>query len=189
MDIKKYIIPALVALVVVGLVLWLSPNPAQIVDTNPVDRNIGALAGPDIPSPYLTWGGTTEYRSSMTMAQATGTICSFQTPAATSTISSGLITFDVGSSTALVVTVAKATTGFATTTTLISDVALAADIKGTIDFTPAIASTLDAGRLIAPSQFVNITFAGASGGAVGTEKWENNVPVGTCNIGFMTINY
>lgn len=45
----------------------------------------GAISGPDIPSPYLAWGGVAIYGGSQSLAVAS-TTCSIQSPAATSTL-------------------------------------------------------------------------------------------------------
>ena len=140
--------------------------------------------------PSMVVGGVERFYDRQIMRQATTTICSFRSPAATSTVLSGLVSFVTGSSSALEVTVAKATTAFATTTTLISDVTLAADIQGTIHVDPAVAATLDATQIIAPLNFVNVGINGslADGGTEGDADYmAGAAPVGSCSIEFLVI--
>ena len=140
--------------------------------------------------PSMKVGGVERFYDRQIMRQGTTTVCSFISPAATSTVTGGLVNFDVGSTSATIVSVAKATTAFATTTTLITDVALAANIKGTIHIDPAVAATLDATQIISPLNFVNIGIqeALADGGVEGEATYYlGAAPVGTCLIEFMTI--
>lgn len=73
---KEAIISAVVAAVVAVGASALVPKTAP---------TLGALTGPDIPSSYLNWGGVRTWQYSQAMALAS-TTCSFQSPAATSTL-------------------------------------------------------------------------------------------------------
>lgn len=128
--------------------------------------------------------------ASQIMRQATTTICSFRSPSATSTITGGFVTFTTGSTTAYEVSVAKAITRYATTTSLISDVTLAANIQGTIQIDVAVAATLDATQILSPLTFVNVGIQGdlVDGGEESeTGYYANAAPVGSCSVEFMKI--
>lgn len=117
MDTKvKIIVAGLVAILCVALV-WSLNRPDTIV-YQPGDQPLGALAGPDIPSPYLRWGDVAVFKAAQPMATATTTVCALQSPAATSTLLVASAKFDVSTSTATNITLAKAATAFATTTDL-----------------------------------------------------------------------
>jgi len=79
MDIKNIATVALVALVVSAGVSLVLPKEAQ------KDVQVGAVAGPDIMSNYLNWGGLRTYNYSAAMALAS-TTCSFQSPASDSVL-------------------------------------------------------------------------------------------------------
>lgn len=61
------------------------------------DQKVGSLAGPDIPSLYLNWGGISHWAFSaqlMSVGAATSTICDIVTPPATTTLSSATLRVD-----------------------------------------------------------------------------------------------
>ena len=156
---------------------------AVLANLLPEEDVLGAGAS-HATDPSIVVGNVERFYDRQIMRQGSNIVCSFLSPASTST-PKGLVSFEVGSTTSLSITVAKATSASATTTTLISDVTLAANIHGTIDFTPAVASTLDATHILAPLTFVNISIKGdvPDGGA----DYTGAKPVGSCNIEFFSI--
>ncbi|KKK94664.1 hypothetical protein LCGC14_2680610, partial [marine sediment metagenome] len=109
----------------------------------------GAVSSPNIPSPYLEFGGVTRWAGSkLTMNQATTTFCTFQSPNASSTLVSVDVYIDIGTTTAMVVEIAKApaqaTTGGTpnATTTLINSYAVAANSKAMIHASTSRADVL-----------------------------------------------
>ena len=54
----------------------------------------GALAGPDIASPYLKWGDVRTWQAQPSLQTATSTLCSIATPSATSTLVTAAIILD-----------------------------------------------------------------------------------------------
>lgn len=152
MDILKTIIAAAVAGAVIlgGGVAFGLFKPAVA---------LGSLAGPDIPSPYLKWGGVAEYRgNSTTLVAATTTPFAIQSPAATSTLQLGSgCSFSVGSTSAKSVIFAKASTAFATTT-LLFGAPLAAGAQGT-----AIATTTTDNFVFGPNQWLVMSMVGGAG--------------------------
>lgn len=136
----------------------------------------GALSGPDIASPYLGWGGVRTFRASQSLVQSTTTICALQSPASTSTLSHYGVRFDVGSSSAMTVYIAKATTAFATTTQLGQSWTLAASSKGFINGSTTATQVVAANEVFAPNSWLNFTVQGGDSGANATGL----VPTGLC---------
>lgn len=124
---------------------------------------IGSVASPDIPSPYLTWGGLTTYRANVAFTAATTTVCALQSPVATSTLVSFSASFSVSSSTATVVTLAKAATPYATTTRLAFG-SISANAQGTL-FANATStdSSVDPITVFGPSQYAVVGMSGGAG--------------------------
>ena len=118
----------------------------------------GALAGPDIPYPYIGIGGVRRYFNSSGLATATTTPCAFQSLAATSTLVGGGAKFSVGSTTATTITIAKATTPTATTT-WIHNASLAANAQGTF-IVPGATTT---NQIFGPNDWFVVGMSGGNG--------------------------
>lgn len=106
--------------------------PAPIVNVNVPrqETRLGSVSSPDIQSPYFSFGGVREWGARTdNLTQATTTVCALQAPAATSTLNFASIQFKVSSTTASLVTMARAATAFATTTSL-GTVSLTANGQG-----------------------------------------------------------
>lgn len=140
---------------------------------------VGAATSPDISSPYVSWGDLRHwaYRT-ISLNQATTTICAIQSPASTSTLSvNSSIQLTVSTSTASILTLAKATTAFATSTVLAtSSVAANAQITTTAATTTiatdAVTKTLTiADRIFAPNTWFVVGISGGTG---------TFSPTGTC---------
>lgn len=145
-----------------------------------VENAFGALAGPDIPSPYLNWGGVRTYNAGISPTQATTTICAIQSPAATSTLTYASVKLDVSSSTATILDLAKGTTAFATTTAIGSTYAVAADAQAFV-----LASTspgAGAVTVFAPNQWFVV---GVRGGVTPGSNGAGFVPTGRCQATFV----
>ena len=97
-----------------------------------LETKVGSLTGPIINSNFLTVGGITEYYWSTSLKTATTTICAIKSPAATSTMVFGSLSFTKGTTTAATLTMAQATTAYATTTAIGSQFVLAANNLGTM---------------------------------------------------------
>src|SRR3990167_6033789 len=76
----------------------------------------GAFPGPDVNSPYLAVNGVETYYYSSRLNQASTTICSFKTPAATSTLQNASVKITTGTTTAIALELGKSTLFDATTT-------------------------------------------------------------------------
>lgn len=139
--------------------------PAQ-----PATKSFGSLAGPDIPSPYLNWGGVQEYRASSGLNQASTTVCTLQSPAATSTLQFASVQITGATTTALTYSIARDPQVATYGTAIGTDYIVAGGAQDTI-----IASTSPAaGNAVrfAPNTYLNVKYAGANGAL--------NVLVGSC---------
>lgn len=158
------------AIVVGGCLLFHAPQVAQ---------KVGALAGPDIASPYLTWGGVAHWAAhTENLTQATTTVCALQSPAATSTLRFGQIRFTVSSTSASTVYLAKAATPYATTTNL-GSVALTAGAQGTVLASSSPSTPLDPSQVFGPNTYFVVGMAGGNAG--------NFSPTGVCQAEWVTI--
>ena len=160
MDYKTFIVAVLGGVVVLaGSTVF---GPVKTV----VEQRVGALSGPDIPFPYLAWGGVraTQYHTD-TLNAASTTACSFQNLGATST-ATGAIRLDVSSTSATTVQIGTGAHSNATTTRSGTDVAVAASAK-----TYVTASS----TIVAPNGW----FVFALKGGTGTHS-----PSGVCGVQF-----
>lgn len=106
-----------ISLVVSLLVLWLGFTvrpPKTVVNQVPGNGgNLGALASPDIPSPYLKWGDVAIYQNNDTFDTGTSTLCVLASPAATSTLERFTVQPTTSTSTAYYGLLEKRTIAFA----------------------------------------------------------------------------
>lgn len=170
MDIKNLILGGLVGLVALfGGLYVLQPHAAPT--TTP---SFGAVSSPDIPSPYFSFGGVRfDAVHTDAMYQASTTVCSLQSPAATSTLSEGSgVRFTVSSTTASTATVYKASFPTGNTTFLFAD-NIAAGAQSTI-----VATTTTNNFVIAPNQYINVIMSGGTG---------TFSPTGTCGMVFQEL--
>mgnify|MGYP001591226636 CR=1 FL=1 len=82
-----------IALGVIAIVLSLiaigRPTPEKVIErmTTVEKQQLGALAGPDIPYPYLSFGGVRQWAGmSESFYSASSTLCVIQAPSATTTL-------------------------------------------------------------------------------------------------------
>jgi hypothetical protein len=164
---KTFIVAALSALVVVVA--------SSFFDTDKEHTQFGALAGPDIMSPYLSWGGVRIYQAQGSLKQGTTTSCSIQTPASTSTLQSFVALITGGHDVAVTANLTKGAAMQASTTALSSNHAVTAE--GTLTL---MASTTNAEstRVLAPNSWVQVNVFGGVGTASTT---------GTCQASFQEI--
>lgn len=167
MDTLKFIAAAVLG----GLVFIVG---ATLVPHNPV--NVGAVSSPDVQSPYLTVGGVRTWFGSMNIRTSSTTICSFQSPVSTSTLTFADVQFLTGSSTALQFDIARDTSPSATTTKIGTSWTLSAGSFGTIVASTS-PSALDSTLIFPPNTYLNIKYGGnacVDGGTCTTLT-------GTCN--------
>ena len=175
MDTTRNIVIALIACVALAVVgLWLMRGDGTIPTVN-----VGALAGPDIPSTYLQWGGVATHNFSQSMTQGASTTCQWLTPAATSTVRIAA-RFTLASTSAVLVEMGKSL-GPQATTTKLGEFTVGASLPATLvssstqaDFGGAITWPFVAG----PSTYLAVKIGGGGAGSV---------PTGTCNFSAETL--
>ena len=148
--------------------------PEQTLNTPP----LGALTGPVIPYTYFSFGGVRKFAGTQTLNQSSTTICSIQSPAATSTLVSALAKITAGTTTSIQLEFGKSTLNAATTTSL-GKYIFASLQKGTISASTTPNGVIngggiDADYVFAPSTYLNLKYGGAVIGSL-------NVLVGSCN--------
>jgi len=171
---NKVSIGGIVVAIALGLYAVLTGSPASTIINNPVTEvtKVGA-AGQDFPGPCISVNGLNTCAETRGLNTATGTICAIKSPGATSTITNWGVDFVVSTSSASIVTMAKASTAFATTTLLGAQIALAANAQAYINGSTT-ATQLGAGaNVFAPGTFFVVSMTGATSGTVS--------PSGTCS--------
>ena len=121
-------------------------------------ERLGAVSGPDISSPYLSVNGILSFYHRSGMATGTTTPCAFQSPNATSTLTSAVARFNVSSTTATTVTFGRATNSGATTTWLHNG-SLAANAQGTF-LVPKATTT---NQIFSPKEWLVVGMSGGNG--------------------------
>lgn len=138
---------------------------------------LGAVASPIMISPYFGFGDIIEHRAKTdSLTQASTTVCSLTSPAATSTLQDATIRLSVSSTTATIVTFAKSA-GSASTTPF-QAYSVGSGAQATISL---LATTTTAGAdnyTFAPSTKFVVTMAGG----VGTFS-----PTGVCQATWQAI--
>lgn len=166
-------------IVVAGVVaLAVSVGLLTTVGTPKVEApQLGALAGPDIASNYLSWGGIRVVHGAAKPTAASYTLCSFQSPAATSTIRSAVLQLTTSTTSASTIYIAKASTATATTTLLGSAYSLGAGAQLTLVASSSPGSAA-ATEIIAPNNYVNFAINPAA------STITNLAPQGVCHVVF-----
>lgn len=174
MDTLKIVITSLTtAILVLGGFLAFAP---RVEAPKPSQDQVGALSGPDIPSPYLSFGGVRQWAGNTPLRTGTSTVCSIQSPAATTTLVAATARLDSIASYVTSWQIGKDPTAFSTTTALAS-MTFAANATGSIVATSTSGLT---DTLIAPNSFINLKLATTSASAT-------FAPVGNCAAVFREI--
>lgn len=151
-------------------------------DTTPEEATLGAVASPDIQSPWVRWGGMRTWRA-RSEAQTTGTTTpvTLQSPSATSTLKDYWCYSTVATSSATKWTLARSATRNATTTPLTAAVSIGANNRGL-----AIATTSAATNNLAVLPPNTFLVWGIQGGddTGGLNKY---TPGGACGAEFLEI--
>jgi hypothetical protein len=113
---------------------------------------VGATPGSNIDSPDLTRNGVVTYEYRKALSRATTTVCAIRSPQATSTLVSTELKITTASSTAVVFSAAKATTAFATTTSLL-EFSFGSGVQGSA-YLPATSTAVDSKYVFAPNDWV-----------------------------------
>lgn len=167
-------------LITSAVVLLVVLSGALFLSAKPEDKATGALTSPAIMSPWFSVGGLEEWETKADLTTSTTTVCAIQAPAATSTLSGGGINLVVSSTTASTVTIAKATTAFATTT-LIRSASVSAGAQGAVLAASTTISALEqTNRTFAPNEWLVFSMTGG----IGTFS-----PTGNCSAIFQRLAY
>lgn len=172
-----------IVLLVGGLIVSLEKTP-------PAEFALGALAGPDIPSPYLKWGGVAFWPYQKSVATATTTLCTFTSPAATSTLSHASITLTTASTTAEVavdVTKGAASGATGSSTAVFLDARIPASQGGTFYANPVSDLTeqgVSERAVFAPNTNLNFVMTNETDG-----NGAGVVAVGSCQANFIQAIY
>ncbi len=149
-----------------------NPTPTPTV-TPPAP---GAVSSADIFSPYLCVNGVCEFFNRKAFNQASTTICSIKSPNATSTLRRPAgVTMAVSTTSASILTIARAATPFATTTLIGSALGIAANAQA--NFVASTTATQDASgaAIFPPNTYLNFSLQGNPG---------TYSPVGSCHGDF-----
>lgn len=122
---------------------------------------VGSVSGPDSFFPCETHDGMGQCFNKVGLTQATTTICQIQSPSATSTLSRASLHINIASSTTNIFTFALATTKYATTTVLTTNIGTAATVASGLEANIYASSTV----IISPNTWFVIGQAGNGAGS------------------------
>jgi hypothetical protein len=172
----KALITTAVAVLVLGAGAIYFAHETQ----QPAPTPVVGSAGPIDNVNYHCWAGACDYYAATSLRTATQTPCAIQSPAGTSTLAYFNVRLDVSSSTATTWDMAKATTAFATTTTL-GTAALAVPANGQALL---VATATAPTAILAPNTWIVL---GARAGITGGDTAGTGfVPSGQCSAKFIT---
>lgn len=152
-------------------------------------ESYGISAGPDRTNPTESINEVRRHYYSTSLNQASTTICSFKTPAATTTLEIGTLQIRTGTTTTISLEIGKSVSQAATTTRLayVSSLASAAQITLDGAFTASttgaygakgVARSADENdKIFSPSTYLNVKYGGAAGSL--------NVLAGSCKATFL----
>lgn len=136
------------------------------------------VSSPEISSPYIKYGDIERRAARVALNTATTTPCAIQSPSATSTLVHASLSITTATSTATTWTVAKATTAYATTTSLGSSIALASGKFGTMTASTTFNGLADDTQIIAPNNYI-------VWGVAGIGNLTSDKLLGTCQAEFI----
>lgn len=144
--------------------LSIGDDGLEITDGGTVALGTGVVTvGSSGTSASTTIGGFTVTSVSKDFTTATTTVCAIQSPNATSSLEGGGVRMTVSSTTASIVTIAKAATAFATTT-LINSASVGANAQATLLAASTTLSSLEqTNRIFAPSTWLVVGMQGGTG--------------------------
>jgi hypothetical protein len=178
--IKNLGISAIVAALVTVFIASYVITPDTIVNNVP-GKPLGGT-NPDVISPYLRFGDVSVWAARTTsFATASTTVCSIQSPAATSTLRGAAVDISVSTSSSYILTIARATTPSASTTPLISSASIASGAKTTL----YASSTGQGSDVWAPNTWLNVTVRGGSSGVT----YPFTMGAGSCQATWEQVSY
>tara|TARA_R100000750_G_C2323617_1_gene87285 strand:- start:152 stop:748 length:597 start_codon:yes stop_codon:yes gene_type:complete len=119
-----------------------------------VESTLGAFPGPDMFADAISLNGVISRADNQRMQQATTTLCTFPTPAATSTLDRVSYNIFTGTSTAAGLSIATSTSRYATSTTdeIVTDRSVAAGTKDSYEWISQGGGVED--NVLSPNLFV-----------------------------------
>lgn len=146
------------------------------------DGQVLGGTNPDLNSPYFRFGGVPIYAAQTSaLNSASTTLCSIQSPAATSTLLGAAVDISNATSSSYILTIARAATISASTTPLISSASIASGAKTTL----VASSTGQGSDVWAPNSWMNVTVRGGSGGV----SIPFTMGAGTCQARWEVVSY
>lgn len=132
---------------------------------------LGSATGPIFPFPYISVGGVKSWFSNGTFLQGSTTVCSLQSPVATSSLRFASIQPTSATSTAVTITASKATNLATSSGAIIATSTIAANALGNLPVATTTAMADSAlgrltlsDRVFAPSTYLNVSYTGGQGG-------------------------
>lgn len=167
------LLSGITALVVVLFGISFAPENTRTI----VEKPLGAVSSPDIPSPYISYGGLIHWANAVQLNTATNTLCSIQSPAATSTLVYASVFFTSTTSPSLV-QISKGTTISGTSTSALSSATPFAANQGGYVVASTSVDSLAGTLVFAPNQFLVVQQFGVA--VPGTMS-----PTGQCSAEFL----
>jgi hypothetical protein len=183
MNRKNIIVGLLITASLVLGVLGVSNDsaPTERVVERVIEKQLGALAGPEIPYNYLKWGNVETYRTGVAMVSGTSTPCRAQGPSATSSVTAS-ISITTSTTTALTWALSTSTSaqGYATTSPFYTF-----DLTANSQFDKIVVPTNTQSNSIPPNGWV--TWSGYGTGSGGTAN-AGIIAGGKCNFEFQVLS-
>lgn len=155
----------IVAVILVLVIVFSKNKNTEKIITIPNYPNYGALSTPDLPTDISQGGMRTRavHVPIYSLGLSTTTLCSIQSPVATSTLIHGSVTITTGTSTALQLEIAKSTSPNATTTVLNSTIFGTGVTMGTLIASSTLTNGADPSLVFSPNQYLVVKYGGTSG--------------------------
>ena len=157
---SKYISIGVVVAVLISLAAFFQAGPGSVGPQGPQGpsgQTVGALSSPDIASPYFSFGGVRSWGYSMPFQDATSTICTFQSPAATSSLEFASIEITTATSTASFFEIAQSRDRAATTTSIQK---ISVPTTELLDWVSTSTGGVVGTTIFGPNRFLNVKVGG-----------------------------
>ena len=145
-----------------------------------VDNGIMVSAGGANITGGMVNDGITRTYNRVAVSQATTTLCSIKSPAATTTLARATVNLTTTASYAFQLELANDPSAFATTTAIVAKWTTTASSPATIVATSSVTALADG--IVPPSTFINVNVSTSSGGTSATFA-----PVGFCQAEFVSV--
>jgi hypothetical protein len=154
-----------------GLYNFLRPAPILVQNSDGDIVTVGAMPGNELQGPCFKVNGVETCYARVDGRTASTTLCSIKAPSATSTLVNASVEIISSSSTAGLITIAKAasTSNNATTTLLGSQYLLTVDTRDTIHASTTAAQLSAEAEIFGPNTYLNVGIQ-HGGGLLNTQK-------------------